>query len=349
MADLTTKVEAVPAEWAGLGGRGLTSTIVAAEVIPTCHPLGPNNKLVFAPGLLSGTAAANSGRMSCGAKSPLTGTIKESNAGGTSAQQFARMGIKALIIEGLPKDDKWYSLHVTMDGVTIPRGERTDRQGELRRHRGGERPARQEDRRAHHRSGRRDEDGLGQHLGQGPRQQDPQPRPRRPRRGHGLEEDQVHQHRRCRRPRGDHRRAGEIQGRGAHLRQGASRPPGQRRGPADLRHQRAGQHPQRGRRPADPQLHLRPVRRPRQDLRRDHARHHRRARRQDQARLPRRLHHPVLPGLHRQEGQLRHLRLRVRDHLGPGRRLLHRQPGRHRRPPTTSWTTSASTPSRPRS
>ncbi len=119
MADLSTKVEAVPAEWAGLGGRGLTSTIVAAEVIPTCHPLGPNNKLVFAPGLLSGTAAANSGRMSCGAKSPLTGTIKESNAGGTSAQQFAKMGIKALIIEGLPKDDKWYSLHVTVDGVTI--------------------------------------------------------------------------------------------------------------------------------------------------------------------------------------------------------------------------------------
>jgi aldehyde:ferredoxin oxidoreductase len=119
MSDLSTKVEAVPAEWVGLGGRALTSTIVAQEVIPTCHPLGPNNKLVFAPGLLSGTAAANSGRMSCGAKSPLTGTIKESNAGGTSAQQFAKMGIKALIIEGLPRDDKWYSLHVTVDGVTV--------------------------------------------------------------------------------------------------------------------------------------------------------------------------------------------------------------------------------------
>ena len=119
MTDLTTKVEDVPAEWAGLGGRGLTSNIVAKEVPPTCHPLGPSNKLVFAPGLLSGTAAANSGRMSCGAKSPLTGTIKESNAGGTSAQQFARMGIKALIIEGIPKEDKWYNLHVTKDGVTI--------------------------------------------------------------------------------------------------------------------------------------------------------------------------------------------------------------------------------------
>jgi aldehyde:ferredoxin oxidoreductase len=119
MTDLTVKVEEVPEAWAGLGGRGLTSTIVAAEVPPTCHALGPNNKLVFAPGLLSGTAASNSGRMSCGAKSPLTGGIKESNSGGTTAQQFARMGIKAMIIEGMPKDDKWYRLHVTKDGVTF--------------------------------------------------------------------------------------------------------------------------------------------------------------------------------------------------------------------------------------
>lgn len=58
--------------------------IVANEVRPTCHPLGPNNKLVFAPGLLTGTMAPNTGRLSVGAKSPLTGTIKESNARGTS-------------------------------------------------------------------------------------------------------------------------------------------------------------------------------------------------------------------------------------------------------------------------
>ncbi len=108
MTDLTTSVEEVPQNWAGLGGRALTSTIISEEIDPACHPLGAGNKLVFAPGLLSGTAAANSGRMSCGAKSPLTGTIKESNSGGTTAQQFAKMGIKALIIEGLPKEDKFY-------------------------------------------------------------------------------------------------------------------------------------------------------------------------------------------------------------------------------------------------
>jgi aldehyde:ferredoxin oxidoreductase len=119
LASLTTRTEAVPQAWAGLGGRGLTSTIVAQEVPPTCHPLGPNNKLVFAPGLLSGTAASNSGRLSAGAKSPLTGGIKESNVGGTAAQMFARLGIKALIIEGIPEGDAWYSLHLDKDGVTI--------------------------------------------------------------------------------------------------------------------------------------------------------------------------------------------------------------------------------------
>ncbi|WP_457572724.1 aldehyde ferredoxin oxidoreductase family protein [Desulfolithobacter sp.] len=119
MTDLTTSMEDVPSEWMGLGGRGLTSTIVAAEVEPTCHPLGPKNKLVIAPGLLSGTPAANSGRLSIGAKSPLTGTIKEANAGGTAAQMLAKLGCKALIIEGQPKDDTWYSLHFTKDGITI--------------------------------------------------------------------------------------------------------------------------------------------------------------------------------------------------------------------------------------
>jgi aldehyde:ferredoxin oxidoreductase len=119
MTTLTAQAEDVPEKWKGLGGRGLTSTIVAQEVKPTCHPLGKYNKLVFAPGLLAATTCANSGRLSAGAKSPLTGTIKESNAGGTSSQCLARLGIKALIIEGLPQKDTFYNLHVDKNGVTI--------------------------------------------------------------------------------------------------------------------------------------------------------------------------------------------------------------------------------------
>jgi len=108
-----------PEKYAGLAGRGLTSIFVADEVKPTCHPLGKYNKLIFAPGFLTGTSAANSGRLSCGAKSPLTGGIKESNTGGTFGQKMSKMDIKALVFEGIPEEDKYYVVKVAMDGVTI--------------------------------------------------------------------------------------------------------------------------------------------------------------------------------------------------------------------------------------
>jgi aldehyde:ferredoxin oxidoreductase len=120
MTTLTGAFEEVPAEWQGLGGRALTSAIVAKEVPATCDPLGRHNKLVFAPGLLGGTPAAQSGRLSAGAKSPLTGGIKESNAGGTAAQNLAKLQVKALIIEGMPADDsKFYGINIAKDSVKV--------------------------------------------------------------------------------------------------------------------------------------------------------------------------------------------------------------------------------------
>ena len=119
MASKAVKIEECPEQYAGLAGRALTSIFVANEVKPTCHPLGKYNKLVFAPGFLTGTSAANSGRLSCGAKSPLTGTIKEANSGGIAAQMLAKLGIKALIVEGKPQEDIWYGLRVAANGVTI--------------------------------------------------------------------------------------------------------------------------------------------------------------------------------------------------------------------------------------
>jgi len=117
MTDRTVTYEDVPDKYRFLGGRGLTSTIVYDEVPPTCHPLGPNNKLIFAPGIVTGTNAPTSGRVSVGAKSPLTGGIKESNAGSNWPQIVARLGIKAIVVEGLPKDGGWWGLHITKDGA----------------------------------------------------------------------------------------------------------------------------------------------------------------------------------------------------------------------------------------
>ncbi len=105
--------------YAGLGGRAMTSAIVAREVPPTCHPLGADNKLIIAPGMLSGSAAAQSGRISVGCKSPLTGGIKEANSGGQGAQVLARLGYAAIVLEGLPADDTLYKVVITKDAVTI--------------------------------------------------------------------------------------------------------------------------------------------------------------------------------------------------------------------------------------
>jgi aldehyde:ferredoxin oxidoreductase len=100
MSKRTIGVEDVPQDYMGLGGRGLTSIMINAEVPPKCDPLGPENKLIFAPGLLSGTPLPNSSRISVGAKSPLTGGIKESNSGGTVSAALGRLGITAVVIEG---------------------------------------------------------------------------------------------------------------------------------------------------------------------------------------------------------------------------------------------------------
>jgi aldehyde:ferredoxin oxidoreductase len=118
MTSLKASYEPVPEKWARWAGRALTSAIVCDEVDPLCHPLGPNNKLVIAPGWVTGTPAApSSGRTSFGGKSPLTKGIKESNAGGLSGQMLAKLGLAAVIIEGTPAKDHWYLLVINKTGV----------------------------------------------------------------------------------------------------------------------------------------------------------------------------------------------------------------------------------------
>ncbi len=115
MTDLSVTTEEIPELYQGLGGRGLTSAIISNEVDPLCSPIGPNNKLVFAPGLLGGTNCANSGRISVGGKSPLTGTIKEANSGGQAGQYLAKLGVAAIIVEGMAEEGKLYKLFVGKD------------------------------------------------------------------------------------------------------------------------------------------------------------------------------------------------------------------------------------------
>src|SRR4030042_2090940 len=116
MNNQSYKVEGLPEAYKYLAGRALTSTIVAKEVPPLCHPLGPNNKLVFSPGIVTGTPAPTSARISVGAKSPLTGGIKESNAGSDWGSDLAEINVRALILEGQPKDKSvFWGLYITWE------------------------------------------------------------------------------------------------------------------------------------------------------------------------------------------------------------------------------------------
>ncbi len=92
-----------PEEFKTIGGRGMIARILSDEVPPLCNPLGPENKLIVCNGPLAGAAVSSAGRLSIGAKSPLTGGIKESNAGGTAGEALAGLGLRALILEDLPE------------------------------------------------------------------------------------------------------------------------------------------------------------------------------------------------------------------------------------------------------
>ena len=102
-----------------LGGRALTGQMLLDEVDPACEPLGLRNKLIFAPGLLGGSYLSSSSRLSVGGKSPLTGGIKEANAGGTAAGALSKLGIKALIIEGESSLSYFQYLYVGKDKIEL--------------------------------------------------------------------------------------------------------------------------------------------------------------------------------------------------------------------------------------
>lgn len=113
------RYEPVPESWERLGGRALGARILLDEVPATCDPLGPRNKLIFAPGLLVGHMLSSCDRISVCGKSPLTGGVKEANAGGSTGLKLVWLGLKALIIQGKPATDGWRVLVLRKDGAHL--------------------------------------------------------------------------------------------------------------------------------------------------------------------------------------------------------------------------------------
>jgi aldehyde:ferredoxin oxidoreductase len=88
--------------WMGryLGGRGIGVKILWEETPPRFDPLGEENILVFATGPLTATGIPMSGKFSASIKSPLTGTIFDSNCGGDMGVRLKGCDLDLLIISG---------------------------------------------------------------------------------------------------------------------------------------------------------------------------------------------------------------------------------------------------------
>lgn len=83
-----------------LGGWGFIAYYLLRELPARIEPLGPQNKLIFAAGTVTGAAIGGSGRSSVGAKSPLTGGFGTAEVGGYWGAEFVRSGFDVLIVEG---------------------------------------------------------------------------------------------------------------------------------------------------------------------------------------------------------------------------------------------------------
>jgi aldehyde:ferredoxin oxidoreductase len=95
------------------GRYRIARTLLAAGVARV-DPLSPANPLIFSAGPLAGTTFSSANRLSVGCKSPLTGGVKESNAGGTFALAMGHLGIAGFTLSGAA--DRWTVLRIRRDG-----------------------------------------------------------------------------------------------------------------------------------------------------------------------------------------------------------------------------------------
>jgi aldehyde:ferredoxin oxidoreductase len=99
---------------ANAGRYFIAKTLVECGAAPV-DPLSPENPLIFSAGPFAGTNFSNANRTSVGCKSPLTGGIKESNAGGTFSVALGQLHIAGFTLHGAAND--WTLIHITKDGT----------------------------------------------------------------------------------------------------------------------------------------------------------------------------------------------------------------------------------------
>ena len=93
------------------GGEAFIAYHLLKELKPGIDPLGPENLLIFAPGILTGHPFCGSGRNAVGAKSPLTGGFGTSEVGGYWGSELKKSGYDAILIEGCAPTPSYLWIH----------------------------------------------------------------------------------------------------------------------------------------------------------------------------------------------------------------------------------------------
>ncbi|MCA9916621.1 MAG: hypothetical protein KC445_01655 [Anaerolineales bacterium] len=112
--DQTVTSQPMAGEELVMAGRYLIAKTLVESGAANVDPLGPDNPLIFSAGPFAGTTFSNANRLSVGCKSPLTGGIKEANAGGTLAYGMGRIELAGFTLHG--QSDEWVVLHFNKEG-----------------------------------------------------------------------------------------------------------------------------------------------------------------------------------------------------------------------------------------
>lgn len=95
----------------GIGGRGLNMRRLYAEVPPEVDAMSPRNKLFIGVGPLTGTSFPGSSRVNFSARSPQTGRLGDSNAGGFFGAELKYAGFDQVIIDGRARELSYLYIH----------------------------------------------------------------------------------------------------------------------------------------------------------------------------------------------------------------------------------------------
>lgn len=123
LKDQSVKSDELKGEELAVAGRYFIARTLTEAGVATVDPMSPDNPLIFSAGPFAGTNFSNANRLSVGCKSPLTGGIKEANAGGTFAFALGQLQIAGFTLHGA--SDDWVIIHIPKEGeITFkPAGE----------------------------------------------------------------------------------------------------------------------------------------------------------------------------------------------------------------------------------